>query len=157
MPVSEALAVLAAANSAYKTLKTAVSNGKDIADYAHNLGRFWDAKEELFAEEQKSKHPNLLEKTFGAKSVENQALQITLQKNKIQTLETELRELFIYTGNGHLWEDMMKERRNIRQRRLQEAKEKAENRKLITNVIIVFVAAIVIGGSLATLFVALIR
>ena len=91
----EAIAVVAAANSAYNTLKSAISNGREIADLAPVLGRFWDAKENLSAMEQKTKHPNLIEKTFGAKSVEAQALHITLHKNKIATLETELKELFI--------------------------------------------------------------
>ena len=145
MPVAEALAVVAAANSAYKTIKTAVGNGRDLADVAGVLGKFWDAKEELSALEQGTKHPNILSKTFGATSVENQALQITLHKNKLQTLETELRETFIYTGNGHLWEDMMKERRNIRQARHQAAVRKAENRKFYSDLAIV-TGATLIGG-----------
>ncbi len=147
MPVAEALAVVAAANSAYKTIKTAVGNGRDLADVAGVLGKFWDAKEELSALEQGTAHPNILAKTFGAKSVENQALQITLHKHKLQTLEVELKDTFVYTGNGHLWEDMMKERRAIRQRNFQAAKRKAENRKLYADIAIIM-GATLIGGLL---------
>lgn len=153
MPVAEALAVMAAANSAYKVIKTAVGNGRDLADFAGHLGQFWDAKEELSALEQNTAHPNLLSKTLGAKSVENQALQITLHKNKISQLETELRETFIYTGNGNLWEDMMKERRNIRNRRFQLAKQKAENRKLYADIAIVGVFTVLFGALISLLFV----
>lgn len=151
MPVAEALAVVSAANSAYKVIKTAVANGRDMADFAGHLGKFWDAKEELSALEQNSAHPNILAKTLGAKSVENQALQITLHKNKINQLETELRETFIYTGNGNLWEDMMKERRNIRNRRFQEAKRRAENRKFYADVFIVCVFTILFGSLISLL------
>tara|TARA_S200000501_G_scaffold313411_1_gene304851 strand:+ start:1531 stop:2004 length:474 start_codon:yes stop_codon:yes gene_type:complete len=151
MPVAEALAVVSAANSAYKVIKTAVANGRDMADFAGHIGKFWDAKEELSALEQNSAHPNILAKTFGAKSVENQALQITLHKNKLATLEQELRETFIYTGNGNLWDDMMKERRNIRNRRFQMAKRKAENRKLYADVFIVVVFTILFGSLISLL------
>lgn len=141
----EAIAVVAAANSAYNTLKSAISNGREIADLAPVLGRFWDAKENLSAMEQKTKHPNLIEKTFGAKSVEAQALHITLHKNKIATLETELKELFIYTGNGNLWEDMMRERRHIRNRRAKEAREKAMTRRLIWNIVAIGALVFLVG------------
>jgi len=141
----EAIAVVAAANSAYNTLKSAISNGREIADLAPVLGRFWDAKENLSAIEQKNKHPNLIEKTFGAKSVEAQALHITLHKNKITTLETELKELFIYTGNGNLWEDMMRERRHIRNRRAKEARERAMTRRLIWNIVAIGALVFLVG------------
>lgn len=141
----EAIAVVAAANSAYNTLKSAISNGREIADLAPVLGRFWDAKESLSAIEQRNKHPNLIEKTFGAKSVEAQALHITLHKNKITTLETELKELFIYTGNGNLWEDMMRERRHIRNRRAKEARERAMTRRLIWNIVAIGTLVFLIG------------
>ena len=141
----ESIAVVAAANSAYNTLKSAISNGREIADLAPVLGRFWDAKENLSAMEQKTKHPNLIEKTFGAKSVEAQALHITLHKNKIATLETELKELFIYTGNGNLWEDMMRERRHIRNRRAKEAREKAMTRRLIWNIVAIGALVFLVG------------
>lgn len=151
MPVAEALAVVSAANSAYKVIKTAVANGRDMADFAGHIGKFWDAKEELSALEQNTAHPNILAKTLGAKSVENQALQITLHKNKLATLEQELRETFIYTGNGNLWDDMMKERRNIRNRRFQMAKRKAENRKFYADVFIVVVFTILFGSLISLL------
>ena len=74
----EPFTVLATANAAYKTLKGAISNGREIADYAGVLGKFWEAKEELSELEQLNNSTSLIEKTFGAKSVEAQALQITL-------------------------------------------------------------------------------
>ena len=44
MPALEAMAIISTANVAYKTLKTAMSNGRELADYAGELWKFWDAK-----------------------------------------------------------------------------------------------------------------
>ena len=148
----EPFTVLATANAAYKTLKGAISNGREIADYAGVLGKFWEAKEELSELEQLNNSTSLIEKTFGAKSVEAQALQITLHKNKIATLEKDLHELFVWSGNGGLWKDMMKERRNIRNMRAREAKEKANRRKFMYDLAGVFIILLLLGALTSLIF-----
>ena len=141
----EPFTVLATANAAYKTLKTALSHGREVSDYASVLVKFWDAKEELSEIEQKNKHPNMIEKTFGAKSVESQALQIILHKKKIMTLEKDLHDLFVWSGNGDLWSDMMKERRNIRQRRYRESVEKAKRKQFYIDLGLGLIVFVLIG------------
>ena len=54
----------------------------------------------------------------------------------------ELREYLLYTGQVGFYEDMMKERRNIRAARLREAARKAEAKRLWTDII-----ALIVGGS----------
>lgn len=141
----EPFTVLATANAAYKTLKTALSHGREVSDYASVLVKFWDAKEELSEIEQKNKHPNMIEKTFGAKSVESQALQIILHKKKIMTLEKDLHDLFVWSGNGDLWSDMMKERRSIRQRRYKESIEKAKRKQFYVDVVLSLIVGLFFG------------
>ena len=151
MPALEAMAIISTANVAYKTLKTAMSNGRELADYAGELGKFWDAKEELYALEQSNKNQPFLAKTFGAKSVESKALQISLHKNKIATFEKELRELMIYSGNGALWQDMMKERRLIKQQRATAAREKAKAKQMYSDILTVIITVSLIAGLIALL------
>ena len=141
----EPFTVLATANAAYKTLKTALSHGREVSDYASVLVKFWDAKEELSEIEQKNKHPNMIEKTFGAKSVESQALQIILHKKKRMTLEKDRHELVVWSGNGDLWSDMMKERRNIRQRRYRESIEKAKRKQFYIDLGLGLIVAVLVG------------
>jgi len=114
---------------------------------------FWDAREEVSVLEQKATNPSKIEKLFGGKSVESQALEITLQKKKAQQLEKELRDLFYWSGNSNLWHDMLKERTKIRNMRIAEAKAKAETRAAIIDIVsiigtclIIFVVVMGIAG-----------
>ena len=55
-----------------------------------------------------------MQKIFGGKSIEAQALEVTLQKQRAENLERELKDIFLWTGNGNLWTDMIRERTRIR-------------------------------------------
>jgi hypothetical protein len=84
----------------------------------------------------------------GSKSVEAQALEITAAKYKIASIEKELREFLIYSGQGQFYEDMMQERRSIRQARLQQAAKKAENMKMMIDVASIVTIAGLLGGTI---------
>ena len=58
-------------------------------------------------------------------------------------MEKELREYLIYTGQSDFYEDMMIERRKIREQRLIRARAKAEFRKNVLDGVAIFVGAIV--------------
>ena len=59
-------------------------------------------------------------------------MQITSAKYKIAEQEKQLREIImIYGGGEKFYADMMRERRNIRERRLTAARKKAERKKMI--------------------------
>jgi hypothetical protein len=53
-------------------------------------------------------------------------LQVTAAKHKIAAIEKELRDFLIYSGQIHFYEDMMRERRRIREARMVAARKKAE-------------------------------
>jgi len=87
---------------------------------------------------------------FGGNSVEAQALQVTAARHKMRQLEKELYEFLLYTGQGDFYEEMMKERRVIRQRRIEAAQAAARKRaNLIDGVAVIafigFVGAIIAG------------
>ena len=78
--------------------------------------------------------PTMVDKIFKGKSGrEAQALQVTSAKFKIDAMEKELRDYLLYSGQADFYEEMMKERRRIRQVRLLQAKAKAERRAFIIN------------------------
>jgi hypothetical protein len=66
---------------------------------------------------------------FAGRSVEAQALEITAAKHKAAKIEKELREFLIYSGQSQFYEDMMRERRNIRERRIETARQSAKSKK----------------------------
>ena len=142
--------------SAYRFMKTAVNEGRELSDMTRALGKFWDAREEVSVLEQKATNPSKIEKLFGGKSVESQALEITLQKQKAEQLEKELKDLFYWTGNANLWHDMLRERTKIRNMRIAQAREKAQSRAAMIDVVAIvgtFTVLFVVGMAITSVVV----
>ena len=143
---AEIIAAVNVCASAYRFMKTAVNEGKDLNDMGRAIGKFFDAREEISVLEQKGTNPSKIEKLFGGKSIEAQAPEITLQKNRAIQLERDLKDLFLWSGNGHLWQDTLRERARLRNLRIAEAKQKAESRAAMIDI-----AAII--GTFAVIFI----
>jgi len=140
----EVAVAISMASQAFTGIKKAVEMGRDIEDVTGYFGRFFDARDAITEANQYSKNPSLAKKYMAGGSVEAQALEITAAKHKMAQLEKELREYLIYTGQQNFYEDMMRERRVIRQARLMEAKRKAESKKFAIDVTAVVCLCIVI-------------
>jgi molecular chaperone GrpE (heat shock protein) len=139
--------------SAYRFMKTAVNEGRELSDMTRALSKFWDAREEVSVLEQKATNPSKIEKLFGGKSVESQALEITLQKQKAEQLEKELKDLFYWTGNANLWHDMLRERTKIRNMRIAQAREKAQSRAAMIDIVVIvgtFTVLFVVGMAITS-------
>jgi hypothetical protein len=125
----EVAAAISMAVSAYNGIKRAVEMGREAEDVVGYFGKFFEAKEAISEASQYSENAPLFSKVFSGRSVEAQALEITAAKHKAAKIEKELREFLIYSGQGQFYEDMMKERRHIREERLQKSRDKAQNKK----------------------------
>ena len=152
----EVAAAMSLASSAYAGIKKAMEMGREAQDVAEFFGRWFEAKEQVNEVQQYANNPSMMAKIFSGKSVEAQALQVTSARYKIQAMEKELREYLIYTGQVDFYEDMMRERRTIRQARLLAAKRKAEKRALILNVMAVTVGMGIASFVVVGLFVMII-
>ena len=135
---AEIVAAVQICASAYRFMKTAVNEGRELGDMTRAMSKFWDAREEVSVLEQKATNPSKIEKLFGGKSIESQALEITLQKKKAEQLEKELKDLFYWTGNANLWHDMIRERAKIRNLRIAAARQKAQNRATMIDLAVIF-------------------
>lgn len=134
------------ASTAFNAIKRAVEVGREVEDVAGYFGKFFDAKDQIAEATQYGKNQPLVNKLFSGQSVEAQALEITAARYKIAAIEKELREFLIYSGQAQFYEDMMIERRSIRQARLQQAAKKAEDRKMMIDIAsIVTIGALLIG------------
>ena len=127
-------------------IKKAVELGREVEDVAGYFGKFFDAKDQLAEASQYEKNTPIVKKLFSGSSVEAQALEITAAKHKMATLEKELREYLLYTGQVGFYEDMMKERRLIRAARLRAAARKAENKRLMVDIIALIIGTIISGA-----------
>jgi len=135
--------------SAFNSIKKAVEAGREIEDVAGYFGKFFDAKEAISEASLDNENAPIFKKIFAGKSVEAQALEITTAKHKAAKIEKELREFLIYSGQGQFYEDMMRERRNIREARIAKARESALTKKFWIDVF--FIGGLV-AAILATLF-----
>ena len=125
----EVAVAVSTAASAYRGIKEMVEAGREIQDCYGMFAKFFDAKESLTERQQFADNPSTVAKLLSGSSVEAQALEITAARHKMAALEKELREYLLYTGQVGFYEDMMKERRNIRAARLRAAQRIAESRK----------------------------
>ena len=130
----EIAAALSMAGSAFKMLKGAIEQGREVQDMYAQFAQFFDAKEALAEADQHAKNPSMVGSLFGGSSVEAQALQVTAARHKIKQLEKELYEFLLYTGQQQFYEDMMRERRVIRQRRIEAAQAAARKRAFYIDV-----------------------
>ena len=133
----EVAAAISMAVSAYNGIKKAVEMGREVEDITGYFGKFFDAKETISEASQYNENAPLFSKLFAGRSVESQALEITAAKYKTAKIEKELREFLIYSGQGQFYEDMLKERRHIREERIQKARDKAQNKKFWLDVFFV--------------------
>jgi hypothetical protein len=125
----EVAAAISMAVSAYNGIKKAVEMGREVEDVAGYFGKFFDAKESISEASLYHENTPLFKKVFAGRSVEAQALEITTAKHKAAKIEKELREFLIYSGQGQFYEDMMRERRNIREKKIETARQSAMSKK----------------------------
>lgn len=131
----EIAAALQLAGSAFNMLKGAIEQGREVQDMYAQFAQFFDAKEAIAEADQHAKNPSMVGKLFGGNSVEAQALQVTAARHKIKQIEKELYEYLLYTGQAQFYEDMMKERRIIRQRRIAAAEAAARKKAMIIDIV----------------------
>lgn len=117
------LAELAACNAAFSVIRTAISNGKEIADAASAVASFVGAKEDLQRKAQK--------KGGGSDLEEFMALE------KIKQQEEELKTIMIYAGRPGLWHDWQRFQAKARTaRREAEIAAAARRKKIVEGTII---------------------
>lgn len=140
----EVAAAISMAVSAYNGIKKAVEMGREVEDITGYFGKFFDAKETISEASQYNENAPLFSKLFAGRSVESQALEITAARYKTAKIEKELREFLIYSGQGQFYEDMLKERRHIREERIQKARDKAQTKKFWLDVFFIITLLVAI-------------
>jgi|SRR6056300_638312 len=141
----EIAASLQLAGAAYNAIKGALEKGQEAQDMYHAFAKFFDAKDQLSEANVVASNPSMVGKLFSGSSVEAQALEVTAARHKIRQIEKELREFLLYTGQAEFYEEMMKERRIIRQQRLEAAQLAAQKKANLIDMFAVagFIAFIV--------------
>ena len=140
----EVTVAIAAASKAITVIKKGLALGRDTQELSSQFAQFFDAKDKIDKAKADSEHTPLGKKVFDSKSVEAHALEVALAEHKARELEKQLRELFVYSGQGDVYKSMMRARQKERQRRLQAARRQAEQKKFMLDMVLIC-SVVVVG------------
>ena len=122
-------AAFAVAQASVKTVKEAIKLGKDIYEVSGDLTKFFTSQSQINQEIRRAEgqKQELLkaDKKEDYYALTARALDAAIKSKKMKQDEAEIRTLLIWTGNGDVYDDMIRERM-----RLEKQQEIAENKEL---------------------------
>ena len=122
-------------------IKQAVAMGKDIKGLYVQFASFFENSDKIHT-------ANCLGEIKGLTNgqIRSKSLQIAMQSKALREAEKDLKEMLIYSGNGDVWEQMMKERiRMYKERAAQESKDlqaKAKKQQGLIDNLLIFISSI---------------
>jgi len=131
------MAIISTINAAAGAINKVAGTCNDLNTIGSFVGKLGQAQVDLQAYQNKNRN-NLSQEEL---------IQITLAKKQYQDRMNEIRELFIYSGNAHLWDEIQMEMANARKRRIAEmrAKEAARKKAISITVWAGFILVVSIG------------
>jgi hypothetical protein len=123
------VSAFAMASAAYNAVKKGIEMGQELEGMAGQLGQWFSACADVRQAEEEAKNPPLFKKLLSRGSVEEEALQNTIRRKKIQEQERELWQMIIYRYGMETYHEMIQERRRIAAERTRVAHLQAEKRK----------------------------
>ena len=140
------VSAFALATGAFNMIKKAVAAGREIEDCAGYFGKFFQGVSDIRKAEEESKNPPLFRKLLDKGSVEEEAFQAVVHKQKIRQMENDLRELITIRYGIEPYREMLQMRRQIKHERELTVYKQAKRRKnLLWNVFAMGVISICIG------------
>ena len=138
------LAELAAANAAFKIIKEAVNNGRELASAASAFSNLMTAKEDL-------------ERKVNKKSRSGQStdLEEFMALERIKEQEAHLREQMIWAGRAGLWSDYQKFLAEARRKRREAEEMRRKRRQRLVHAVIAGLAIAIVGAGVIAVLIAL--
>lgn len=139
---------VALATGAFKTLKAAISTGKDIQSMGNTLATWGKAFSDFQKIEERSKNPPWWEKTFKGSDEEN-AILIWNQRRKFDEMRKAIKDEISFVYGPSAWEEVLRieaEQRRIRKEQAYKKQEFIDNLANWTlGLLIFFVGAGLLG------------
>lgn len=142
---------LAAASAAFSTVKRLVEAGREVQDVTSQLGQWFKAASDLKASIDMAEKPSAMQKMLtSSESIEQQAINIQLAKEKHREMETQLREMWLYRFGMDSYREMIATRKEIARQRDKAIYAKQRQRKawrdgiIITGVVLSAVGVIIL-------------
>ena len=142
-PVSIGIA-FSVAQSSVNNIKKAIALGKDIHSLTGEFVKFFNSSDKVHTASVKLKAKNVGKSDSDISAI---ALELAMNSKRLRDAEKELKELLIYSGNGDIWEEMLRERtRLIKERNAAERemiKIKAKQREQLAEDFLTIVGSLV--------------
>ncbi len=142
-PVSIGIA-FSVAQSSVNNIKKAIALGKDIHSLTGEFVKFFNSSDKVHTASVKLKAKNVAKSDSDISAV---ALELAMNSKRLRDAEKELKELLIYSGNGDIWEEMLRERtRLIKERNAAERemiKIKAKQREQLAEDFLTIVVSLI--------------
>jgi len=142
---------VALATGAYKTLKAAISTGKDIQEMTGTLSQWGKAFSDFTNLEEREKNPPFWKKTFKG-SDEETALEIFANKKKMEQMRQEIKEHITWHYGKSAWDEVLAIEASMRKRRKDELYRKQQQIDTAINFAIGAIIFAVSGGLLFLFF-----
>ena len=137
---------IAAATTAFNTVKKLVSAGRELEDVAGQLGKWFTAASDIANAEQEAKNPPFFKKLIHNGSVEEEALNATIAKQKLYEQEKQLREMIMYRYGSDVYREMIQMRRDIRAKREKAVyRRRKMKRDILEGILIVLLLGVLVG------------
>jgi|TARA_B100001996_G_scaffold44459_1_gene32106 hypothetical protein len=119
---------IAAATTAFNTVKKFVQAGQDFENTVGQMGKWYTAISDFRKGQQMQKKPPLFKKLFNAGSVEEEALALLMHEKKILEQEKELQALLNFRYGYGTWDELKEMRRKIKDQREKAVYKQAQMR-----------------------------
>ena len=148
--ILDPITAVATATTAFNAIKRGMQLGQDIEVMSKQLSKWYGAISDFNYADKEVNSAGGVSKLLMKGSIEQMALDITMNKQKILEQEKELRVLIQYTYGMNVYNEMIELRRKLRKQREDEVYRKRELRRTILEfflvlLLIVVLAAFVIG------------
>ncbi len=130
-PITIGLA-FAGAKAAVATIKEVIKLGKDANEITQSIVGYFDQKaiiEKAEAVKEREKREALWDKVNGVKPKKTdaeltaEAMDVVMKRRELERQEYELYEMLVWSGQGQIWDDMVKTREEMRRQIAQEEAE----------------------------------
>ena len=142
------LTILAGATTAFNLVKKAVQTGKELEGIVGQLGKWFDAYENI----NKAAASPKKSKFLGGESAEGEALNIVVAQQKLKQQEYELKVLIIGAYGEAAYYEMLRQRVRIKKER-KAARDRADKKKEeMVTAIVATIGGLLIAATLIFLF-----
>ena len=140
------LSLVALASSAFRSVQLLVNKGAEIEQVAQQLGKWFSYASDIRQAEREAENPPIFKKLFGGGSVEEEALNATIARKKLQEQEKHIRELIVWAYGKETYVEMMQVRKDIRLRREKAVYQQRKKRQKLADGIALFLATVFVSG-----------